>query len=433
MASHTQPTDLNPRRLFIIGVLALFTAAVSFSMRAAIAGSVKTQVLDPLDPLHSGELIGAALGVAFLGFAIALLVTSPILNAIGMGRLLRIAAGCFISGSLLIAGCTSIPQIAEPYQLLWLGMLLSGVAWGCTESAINPMTAVIYPNDKTHRMNVLHAWWPAGLIVGGLLGFALGEAGVDWRILILITVIPAVVFFLMSLGEKFPQTESAALGVSTSEMLSEIVRRPSFFIWFGLMFLTAATELAPGQWVDLALSQVVGMRGILLLVFVSGLMFVMRHFAGPIAHALSPVGLLWVSSALALMGLWLLSSASNPILAIIAAAFWGTGVCFMWPTMLAVAAERYPRGGAWTIGLMGFAGALSIYLILPKLGKIYDQAKISAAGGADRLAQLQGTELNGVLAQAASESFRTVALFPIALLVAFGLIWIVQHYNKRKA
>ena len=95
-----------------------------------------------------------------------------------------------------------------------------------------------------------------------------------------------------------------------------------------LMFGTASTELAPGQWVDLALTHIVGMRGILLLVFVSGLMFVMRHFAGPLAHRLSPVGLLLMSSIFALAGLNLLSVASSPATAIAASAIWGIGVCY---------------------------------------------------------------------------------------------------------
>ena len=75
------------------------------------------------------------------------------------------------------------------------------------------------------------------------------------------------------------------------------------------MFLTAATELAPGQWVDFALSRTVHMPGILLLVYVSALMFVMRHFAGPLVHKLSPIGLLWVSCLMASLGLVALSVA----------------------------------------------------------------------------------------------------------------------------
>ena len=53
----------------------------------------------------------------------------------------------------------------------------------------------------------------------------------------------------------------------------------------------------------------------------------------------------------------------------------------MWPTMLAQASARYPRAGAWSIGLMGSAGALSIQFVLPAIGAVYDRAKLEAAGG----------------------------------------------------
>jgi hypothetical protein len=423
----------NAKRIFMISVIALFTAAASFSLRAATANMVKTDLLDAIDPLKSGELIGSALGVAFLGFALTLFFASPLLNKIGSGRMLYGAAACFILGPLLIALAPSLSSGMGVYNLVWTGMLVGGIGWGCTETAINPITATLYPNEKTHRLNVLHAWWPAGIIVGGLLGFALTELKIDWRIILFFPVIPAVIMLFLARGQVFPKDESADMGVSTSDMLLEIVRRPSFFAWFALMLLTSSTELAPGQWVDLALTNIVGMRGILLLVFVSGIMFVMRHFAGPIVHRISSVGLLFVSSILALAGLWLMGHANSPATAIIAAAVWGMGVCFLWPTMLAIAGERYPRGGAWTMGLMGSAGAIAIYFLLPRLGAIYDQAKIKAAGGEAALAGLQGDALNAVVAQASSESFLTIAIFPAILIGAFGLIWLVESLQRYRS
>jgi len=189
--------------------------------------------------------------------------------------------------------------------------------------------------------------------------------------------------------------------------------------------------LAPGQWVDLALSQVVGMRGILLLVYVSGLMFVMRHFAGPLVRYLSNAGLLLLSSAFAAVGLYLLSIADSPVMAMIAATVWGIGVCYMWPTMLATVAEKYPRGGSWMIGLMGSAGALSISFVLPQLGKVYDQAKIEAAGGVEQLTRLSGEPLDKVLAFAAQESFQAVAVVPLVLCLIFGVLTILE-FRRRK-
>jgi MFS family permease len=423
----------NAKRIFTISVIALFTAAASFSLRAATAEAVKVDLLDTINPLKSGELIGSALGVAFLGFALTLFFASPLLNRIGSGRLLYGAAACFILGPLLIALAPSLATGMGVYNLVWAAMLIGGIGWGCTETAINPITAALYPNEKTHRLNVLHAWWPAGIIAGGLLGYALTELKIDWRIILFFPVIPALLMLYLAHGQSFPKDESAEMGVSTSDMLLEIFRRPSFFVWFALMLLTSSTELAPGQWVDLALTNIVGMRGILLLVFVSGIMFVMRHFAGPIAHRISSVGLLFVSSILALAGLWLMGHANSPTTAIVAAAVWGMGVCFMWPTMLAIAGERYPRGGSWTMGLMGSAGAIAIYFLLPKLGAIYDQAKIKAAGGEAALAGLQGEALNKVVVQASSESFLTIAIFPAILIGAFGVIWLVESMRGQKA
>lgn len=316
------------------------------------------------------------------------------------------------------------------YWALWSGMLLTGIAWGFVEAAINPVTAALYPEDKTHRLNVLHAWWPGGLIVGGLLGLVITELDFGWQTALAFVFIPALIFGFMSIGTAFPKTESAALNVSFVDMLKEVFRRPSFFIWFGAMFLTAASELAPGQWIDLALSHTVGMRGIILLVYVSGIMFVFRHFAGPIAHRLSPVGLLWVSALFAAAGLYLLSIANSPITGFLAATIWGIGVCFMWPTMLASAAERFPRGGAWTIGLIGSAGALSTYIVLPFLGAAYDNAKLEAAGGAEAFSALNPGEAahTQVLVYAAEQSFQTVALLPLLLLIIFGYVW----YSDRK-
>jgi MFS family permease len=171
------------------------------------------------------------------------------------------------------------------------------------------------------------------------------------------------------------------------------------------------------------------MKGIWLLVYVSGLMFVMRHFAGPLAHRLSPVGLLWMSCLLASVGLLLLSVANSPVTGILAATVWGTGVCYMWPTMLAAASERFPRGGALLMGLMGTAGTLSIYFVLPMMGQVFDRAKVVAAGGEQTFQALQGEELNRVLAIASQTSFRYIAALPAILLVVFGLIWL---YDRAK-
>src|SRR5262249_54841406 len=192
--------------------------------------------------------------------------------------------------------------------------------------------------------------------------------------------------------------------------------RPLFLVWFAMMFLTAALELGPGQWVDATLTRTVGFEGILLLVYISGLMFIFRHFAGPLAHRFSPVGLMWISSVLAGFGLLALGYANSPVTGLLSATVWGIGVCYMWPTMLGVTSERFPKGGAFLLGLMGTAGNLSIQFVLPWMGSIYDEftKRAEAAGLAPEAAR----------ASAAPVAFRYVAALALVLVVVFGLIWL---------
>ena len=414
-------------RLFLVSSLALAMAGIGASLRANTATDLQRVFFDPIDKAHSAELIANILGLPFLGFALTIAIGSPLLDYIGMGLLLPLSAVCFTAGALLMMFAGQMSSGAGVYNTIWIGALVTGVGWGLVETVINPLIAALHPEEKTAKLNTLHAWWPGGLVIGGLLGVAMSGAGIGWQAKLAVVIVPAVAVILMCVGVRFPPTERAAAGVSTAEMFRELFK-PLFFVLFCSMFLTAASELAPGQWVDFALSRTVHMPGILLLVYVSALMFVMRHFAGPLVHRLSPIGLLWVSSAMGALGLVALSVADSPVTGLLAATVWGTGVCYMWPTMLASASERFPRGGALLMGLMGTAGTLSIRFVLPMMGAIYDAKKIEVAGGDAAFNALPpGPELERVLSVAAQTSFRAVAVLPAILLVVFGGMWLYDR------
>lgn len=422
----------NHRAIFWISVLALFTAALANAIRGGASEAMKQELFDPTAAARSGELIGSALGNAFLGFALSLLVISPLLDKIGAKRILMFAAASFIIGPILILAAPSAGSFDAVYGVLTAGMIFTGFGWGATEGSINALTTSIYPGDKTGKLNTLHAWWPAGMIVGGLLSVLMFGSGFGWRTLIALLMIPGVVLGLWAMRHSFPQTESTAAGVTFGEMMAEPFRRPGFWIFPAIMFLTASAELAPGAWVQVALTETVGMQGILLMVYVSAIMFAMRHFAGPLEHRFSDMGLLCMSTIPAAIGLFLLATANSPVTALVAASLWAIGVCFMWPTMLAAVARRYPRSGSWGIGLVNFAGALAIYLVLPEIGKIYDTAKIAKAGGADAFAALQAGSagLHEALAHAAEVSFKTISVIPALLFFVFGAVWLYERNRK---
>ncbi|MEM1114693.1 MAG: MFS transporter [Pseudomonadota bacterium] len=415
------------KKLYYVGNLSIFMIGLGFAVRANIAPDLQADIYNQIDLANSAAMVGEALGITFTGFALTLLFGSALVDFVGMKKMLLFSALGYVLGSLGLLAATLMPVGPTVETLVLASLLLTGLGWGAVEAASNPMVAALYPEEKTHRLNILHAWWPAGIVVGGLLGVAITGIGLPWELNMLVLLVPALVMAWMVATSTFPLTERVASGVSYGEMLAELVKRPLFWVFWVCMYLTAAAELAPGQWVNIALSNVVGMQGILLLVYVSALMFVMRHFAGPIVERISSVGLMFVSCLAAGIGLYLLSLATTPLLAFAAATVWGIGVCYMWPTMLGIISERFPRGGALALGLMGFAGGMSIQFVLPQMGKIFDSAKAEFAGGAEQLAALPAEGMVEAVRYASVESFQSVAIIPLLLLPVFGVIWLIDR------
>lgn len=420
---------LHRKRLYHVGNLSIFMIGLGFAVRANIASNLQEDIYDKIDLANSAALVGEALAATFMGFALTLLFGSALVDLIGMKRMLLLSALGYIAGAVGLVFATTMAINSSVETVIWVSLLLTGLGWGAVEAASNPMVAALYPEEKTHRLNILHAWWPAGIVVGGLMGYTITRVGLPWELNMFVLLLPALALAWMVSRATFPVTERVAAGVSYGQMFFELLKRPLFWVFWVCMFFTATAELAPGQWVNIALSHIVGMQGILLLVYVSALMFVMRHFAGPIVAHISPIGLMFVSCLAAGIGLYLLSLADTPVLAFGAATVWGIGVCYLWPTMLAITSERFPRGGAMALGLMGFAGGMAIRYVLPQMGAIFDTAKAQAAGGADQLASLSPQAMQEVLRYASVESFQYVALVPLLLLPVFGLIWL---FDRRK-
>jgi fucose permease len=442
---------MNPRRLFIASCISLVASAFSFVIRGDILPALGETFL--LNYKQRGA-IGTA---AFLGMALAMLVGAPICDHLGMKRMIGLAFLCHLVGTLGTIFAPNLVAVGLPaYDLLLFSTLLVGCANGFVEIGINPLAATLYPNKKTHMLNVLHAWWPGGLMMGGLIAvgmsrvMGLGKGGIavegslvgtqlGWQLKMALILIPMLIYGFMFLTLKFPVTERVASGVSSREMYREALR-PMFLLWAFCMLLTAATELGPQQWQESILSVIAGISGTLILVYTSSLMFLGRHFAGALAHKFSPVGMLTGSATLSAIGLYWLSFANNGMTAFLAATVFGLGIIYFWPTMLGVTAERFPKGGAFLLGLMGCVGNCAVATNLFVMGGIYDSyiasnlkadapavyAKVVDPNGSineDRVNALgpeDGKLYGAAKVKAARMPFRYVSVLPMALIVIFG-------------
>jgi MFS family permease len=405
---------MNPSRLFSASCVALIVTAMSFALRgAATADWVAEFNL-------TNEQAGWVNGTAFWGFTLAMVFGGPLVDVLGLGRIVSVAfVGHAVGIGLTIA--------AWDFWSLFVGTLIFGIANGSVEAACNPLVASLYPKDQTTKLNHFHVWFPGGIVIGGLLSFLFGKLGFGWRAQFGSMLVPLVAYGFMFWGQRFPETERVQRGESTASMFAACLT-PGFLLMVACMFLTASTELGPSQWIPSILEHS-GVSGILVLVWITGLMAVGRMFAGPFVHKLSPIGMLTASAVTSALGLFAMAHSSGAMLYASATLF-AFGVCFFWPTMLGFVSENYPKTGALGLAIMGGAGMLSVSFVLPIIGGWYD-AGIAARTPAGE--KPTGDALAAIQSAAGLEALGMVAYLPVVLTVIFALIAVTRKRNAPTA
>jgi len=369
-------------RLFVASCVSLVTTAMVFAIRGDVAG-------DMAAAFHlTNEQLGLIFSPAFWCFTIAIFVSGALIDAVGM-RALHVASavGYAVGIALIVLAARPSAPVASIFDhagtiMLYAGFMIMGLSQGLVEGVINPLIATVYNNRKTQRLNMLHAWWPGGMIVGGLVAVALTRLGARWEVKLATILVPAFVYLAMALALRYPKTERVQNEVPDRDMWREALR-PGFVLLFCVMWLTAAIELGPDQWFPAVMQGLApSMQGVMYLVYTAGLVFVLRTFASGVAHK-SPVATLLVCSILAGLGLFWLGHLEPGVtsvgVALTAATVFGVGKSFLWPTMLGLTSERYPRGGALLMCLMGGAGMASVAIALPIMGARIDRFGPGAA------------------------------------------------------
>lgn len=419
----------NQNKLLFWGCfIALITTSYAFISRMILCGGQFVTDFG-LDKVAVGELQGAGIWP----FGVSIILFSLFIDRIGYKVAMIFSFSCYlIYTAMAIAAYSAIHGAsgeallaaqAKGVKLLTWGSIILGLGNGSVEAYINPVVATLFNKDKTKWLNILHAGWPAGLVLGGLCTIALA-ANTDWRISLGLILVPAVIFFVMLIGKQFPKSEREQAGVGYVDMLKELGVFGAF-IGFGLVFaqlgqvfgwshtvswvLTggvvvafaaitksfgrlilaflivmmmplATTEIGTDGWISSLMEtplQAAGHHPGWVLVYTSAIMMVLRFFAGPIIHKFSPLGLLAGSATLAIIGLTALSKTNGASIGVIfaAATLYAAGKTFLWPTMLGVTSEQCPKGGALTLNAMGGIGMLAVGILgFPFIGFLQESS-----------------------------------------------------------
>ena len=406
--------------------MAILAAGVGFSIRAGILADWGAQF-----GFTAGEL-GTITGGGLTGFGIVILIGGLLADKLGYGKLVVLAFVLHLLSAIITFAATPVfgagGEVGKhgAYLCLFWGTFIFAIANGTLEAVVNPMVATLFPNNRTHYLNLLHAGWPGGLIAGGVAAALMGTTpehkGVRWEIQLALFLIPVLIYGLICLGQHFPKSEASQKGLSLAEMMKDIGLLGSFVVCallglffkndlglsgavaFGIAFLlwlavggftkwstgawllaallvahllVGSVELGTDSWISNITGNILSTAiGKWLFVYTSLIMFLLRFCADFIERkiGLSPVGILLTCAILACTGLLLVSKADTTGMVMLALLVYGVGKTFFWPTMLAVASDRFPRTGAVAISALGGVGMLAAGLIgAPGLGYFKDR------------------------------------------------------------
>jgi MFS family permease len=462
--SHSEMTRDNAV-LFWGCFIALITTAFGFIARMFLIGTWQTEF--NLDAAQSGRLAG----IGIWPFAVSIIGFSLIIDKIGYKAAMLIAfvghsvwAGMGVSAYFL----SQQGDKATAFQLLYWGSLILALGNGTVEAFINPVVATMFNREKTKWLNILHAGWPGGLVLAGIIAIFIDT--VPWFIKVGVIAVPAVVYLFMLVPCKFPVQEREAAGVSYKEMLAEFgilgaavvgflitLQLMDFFsnggavelamqqklmfvgigaaivVLFGLytqalgrilmffmiliMMPLATTEIGTDGWITSIMEGIAKENNFhagWILIYTSVIMVVLRFFAGPIVHALSPLGLLAVSAVLAIAGLYMLSTATGAMI-FTAATLYGIGKTFFWPTMLGVVSEQMPKGGALTLNAISGIGMLAVGTLgFPFIGTLQSTKEIQAlVSNAELAKQVPGLVESGKLTVTTQKSIYEIIPYTV--------------------
>ena len=422
--SHSSNDDLagaypNAHRLLWAGFMAILATGVGFAIRGGILDNWVEQFG------FTQEQVGKITGAGLSGFCFGIIIGGVIVDKIGYGKLVAFALIGHVLSAIVTFGA-SAPESA--YQILFWGTFIFAFANGTLEAVANPLVATVFPNNRTHYLNILHASWPAGLVLGTVAGWYLDDKlHLDWKYQLALYLVPTAIYAIMFLGQTFPKSEAAAKGASFVDMFRDVgilgasvacfllalffgdilknfipdqaatagyvlgglllaavavmtkfsIGSVMLFILFVTHALVGAVELGTDSWIqNITGNLFTSEQGKALFIWTSVIMFGLRFCAHFIETKLrlSPIGLLLLSSVLAFIGLRFASGMNTFPAALAALAIYAVGKTFFWPTMLAVVGDRFPQTGAVAMSIMGGIGMLSAGLIGgPGLGYCKDR------------------------------------------------------------
>ena len=260
-----------------------------------------------------------------------------------------------------LIGLAFLPEIfPNPLAGILCSVILYAMGSGLIEVLCSPIIEACPFDNKEATMSLLHSfycWGAVGTILISTIFFLI--FGIEsWKWLaVLWALIPVVnIYNFATCPIEYLVDEENGMKVT------ELFRKPLFWIAICLMICSGASELAMAQWASayaeaaLGLSKTIGdLAGPCMFAVAMG---ISRVIFGKYGERIDLMKFMASSGILCVICYFLTALSSNPILGLIGCIVCGFSVGIMWPGTISISSKEFPMGGTAMFALLAMAGDL---------------------------------------------------------------------------
>lgn len=340
------------RPLFLAGAAGMFVFGIVLAILGALFGLPQMRERIHVDLAQQGDIFL----MLYFGVFVSTIIVGPIIDSFGNKVVLSVSAAGVVAGLLGFLGAASF----------WTAMAVAfvlGFGGGGLNTAANALVSDLYAENRGAMLNLLGFFFGFGALFIPLIAASI-TSHVTITQLLLVAVALAAICTIAYLLLPFPRPaakESFSIFASI-----KAARYPAVMLFAMLLFCESGNESAIGGWT----STYVGTTGAapsvatwILAAYWAGLMI--GRVAGARLLATMPKErLVFLSGIGSAIGTAVLVATQSVIVMGIGALIVGLSFAAIYPTTLAIAADRYQRLAGTIFGLL-FAIGLIGGMIFP--------------------------------------------------------------------
>jgi len=316
------------------------------------------------------EQLGRIPSITFIGLDLGLLVSGPLAD--------RWGGKSFAMFGLALTG-VGLAQlaVAKSYQMLLVSAAIMGFGAGVIDMVMSPIVSALEPERRASALNWLHAFYCIGAVGTSIVASIGLYAGAPWRAVTLAMAAMPMVLMLAFVPTRVP---SLVHEEATRDPVPTLLRQPLFLGAMIAILLAGATEVGLAQWLPAFTERHLGYSKAAGAIALSGFsvgMVAGRILAGHAGHRVKPITLVAVCCSITAVLYFIGSLCPFAPIALAACVLVGFTNSAVWPTLLSIAADRFPHGGASMFALLAGAGNMGCFIMPWVIGAISVRSDLS--------------------------------------------------------